>query len=200
MSGALSNTQLFNLAKKMNIPLVFADFKDQLKYEKLQHNKFYIVNMEDELDENGKENSGSHWVCFQSNKYPNGKVENIYMDSMGCVAPLEVQHFLGEKEVPYNKKNIQSILGDICGYYCLGFGHFINSFDGRTGDLYTDTNHFLDLFDDLDKSIDFEKNEYILKHFFRSSNPKERIPISVEKKITGGDTDSIHIPVGTNII
>ena len=119
---------------------------------------------------------------------------------MGCVAPLEVQHFLGEREVPYNKKNIQSILGDICGYYCLGFGHFINSFEGRTGDLYSDTNHFLDLFDDLDKSMDFEKNEFILKHFFRSSNPKERIPISVEKKITGGNADSIHIPVGTNII
>jgi hypothetical protein len=200
MSGALSNTQLFSLAKKMGIPLVFADFKDMLKNEKLQHNKFYIINMEDEFDENGKPNSGSHWVCFQSNKYPNGKVENIYLDSMGCVAPLEVQHFLGEKEVPYNKKNIQSILGDICGYYCLGFGHFINSFDGRTGDLYTDTNHFLDLFDDLDKCVDFEKNEYILKHFFRSANPKERIPISIEKKITGGNTDSIHIPVGTNII
>ena len=200
MSGALSNNQLFSLAKKMNIPLVFADFKDQLKSEKLQHNKFYIINMEDELDENGKENTGSHWCCFQSNKYPNGKVENIYLDSMGIPAPLEVQRFLGEKEVPYNKKNIQSILGDICGYYCLGFGHFINSFEGRTGDLYTDTNHFLDLFDDLDKSMDFEKNEYILKHFFRSSNPKERIPISVEKKITGGNTDSIHIPVGTNII
>ena len=48
--------------------------------------------------------------------------------------------------------------------------------------------------------MDFEKNEYILKHFFRSSNPKERIPISVEKKITGGNTDSISIPVETNII
>jgi hypothetical protein len=198
--GSLSNIQIENLAKKMRIPLAFCDFKDLLGSEKLQHNKLYVINMEDELDENGKPNSGSHWTCFQSNKYPNGKVENIYFDSMGIPAPLEVQHFLGEREVPYNKKNIQSILGDICGYYCLGFGHFINSFEGRTGDLYSDTNHFLDLFDDLDKSMDFEKNEFILKHFFRSSNPKERIPISVEKKITGGNTDSIHIPVGTSII
>jgi hypothetical protein len=29
---------------------------------------------------------------------------------------------------------------------------------------------------------------------------KERIPISVENKITGGNTDSINIPVDTNII
>jgi hypothetical protein len=197
---ALSNTEIEDLAKKMRVPLAFCDFKDLLKYEKLKHNQLYIINMEDEFDENGKPNKGSHWTCFQSNKYPTGKIENIYLDSMGIPAPLQVQHFLGEKEVPYSKKNIQSLLSDICGYYCLGFGHFINSFEGRTGDLYTDTNHFLDLFDDLDKSMDFEKNEYILKHFFRSSNPKERIPISVEKKITGGNTDSISIPVETNII
>jgi hypothetical protein len=198
MSGALSNTQIFNLAKKMNIPLVFCDFKSELQYEKLQRNKFYIINMEDELDENGKPNVGSHWTCFQSNKYPNGKVENIYFDSMGVCAPLEVQRFLGEKEVPYNKKNIQSILSDICGFYCLGFGHFINSWEGRTGDLYTDTNYFLDLFDDLDKSMDFQKNEYLLKHFFRSSNPKERVPVDVENKITKGNTDSINIPININ--
>ena len=193
--GSLTSDQIETLAKKMNIPLVFADFKDLLKYEKLQHNKFYIINMEDELDENGKPNSGSHWTCFQSNKYPNGKVENIYFDSMGITAPLEVQRFLKEKEVPYNNKNIQSIVSDICGFYCLGFGHFINAFEGRTGDLYTDTNHFLDLFDNLDKQIDYKKNEYILKHFFRSSDPNERVPISIENKITGGNTDSIHIPV-----
>jgi hypothetical protein len=198
--GSLSNTQIEDLAKRMNIPLAFCDFKDLLKYEKLKHNKFYVINLEDELDENGKPNSGSHWTCFQSNKYPNGKIENIYMDSMGCPAPLEVQQFLGQKEVPYNKKNIQSIVADICGYYCLGFGHFINSFQGRTGDLYNDTNHFLDLFEDLDKSMDFQKNEYILKYFFRSANPNERIPISIEKKITGGNTDNITIPVDTKTI
>ena len=198
--GSLSNVQLENLAKKMNIPLVFADFKDMLKYEKLQHNKFYIINLENELDENGRPNSGSHWCSFQSNKYPNGVVENIYFDPMGIPAPLEVQRFLGEKEIPYNKKNIQSIVADICGFYCLGFGHFINSFQGRTGDLYNDTNHFLDLFDDLDTSMDFQKNEYILKYFFRSADPKERVPVSVENKITGGKTDSINIPVNVNNI
>jgi len=188
---ALNNWQINTLAQKMNVPLAFCDFKDQLQTEKLQHNKLYIINMEDELDENGKPNSGSHWVCFQSNKYPNGKIENIYFDSFGIPAPREVQRFLKEKEVPYNNKDIQSIVADICGYYCLAFGHFINRFEGRTGDLYTDTNHFLDLFDDLNKSYDFKKNEFILKHFFRSVDPKERIPISVENKITAGSTDNL---------
>ena len=104
---ALSNTQIEDLAKKMRVPLAFCDFKDLLKYEKLKHNQLYIINMEDEFDENGKPNKGSHWTCFQSNKYPTGKIENIYLDSMGIPAPLQVQHFLGEKEVPYSKKNIQ---------------------------------------------------------------------------------------------
>jgi hypothetical protein len=116
---ALSNTQIEDLAKKMRVPLAFCDFKDLLKYEKLKHNQLYIINMEDEFDENGKPNKGSHWTCFQSNKYPTGKIENIYLDSMGIPAPLQVQHFLGEKEVPYSKKNIQSLLSDICGYYCF---------------------------------------------------------------------------------
>jgi hypothetical protein len=58
----------------------------------------------------------------------------------------------------------------------------------------------LDLFDDLDTSMDFQKNEFILKHFFQSADPKERVPISVENKITGGKTDSINIPVNVNNI
>lgn len=192
MSGSLTNDQLFNLSKKMKIPLVFADFKSDLKNHKLQHNKFYIVNLENEFDENGKSNDGTHWVAFQSNKYKNGHVENIYFDSYGLPAPLEISEFLHEKNVPYNRKDLQSLLGDICGYFCLAFGHFINAFEGRTGDLYTDTNHFLDCFDDLSKSMDYEKNEYILKMFFQSSDPKQRIPISIEKKITGGSNDSIN--------
>ena len=91
MSGALTNDQLFNLAKKMRVPLVFADFKSDLKNHKLQHNKYYIVNLENEYDENGKENDGSHWVGFQSNKYPNGHIENIYFDSvLQCGFPYDL--------------------------------------------------------------------------------------------------------------
>ena len=77
--GSLTSDQIETLAKKMKVPLAFCDFKDLLSTQKLQYNKLYIINMEDEYDENGRPNSGSLWTCFQSNKYPNGKVENIYL-------------------------------------------------------------------------------------------------------------------------
>jgi hypothetical protein len=38
---------------------------------------------------------------------------------------------------------------------------------------------FLHYFDDLNKSIDWKKNEYILKHFFLSEDPKERKVVDV---------------------
>jgi hypothetical protein len=37
----------------------------------------------------------------------------------------------------------------------------------------------MEMFDDLNKSIDFKKNEYILKHFFRSEDPSLRKEIDV---------------------
>ena len=39
--------------------------------------------------------------------------------------------------------------------------------------------------------LHFKKNEYVLKHFFRSADPKDRIPVSVENHITKNDSDSI---------
>jgi hypothetical protein len=75
---SLTDIQIKDLAKRMKVPLVFVGFKTELEDEKLQHNKSYIVNMEDEFDENGERNDGTHYTCFQVNKYPNGKIERIH--------------------------------------------------------------------------------------------------------------------------
>ena len=83
---SLSNIQIEDLAKKMKVPLVFCDFKSALEDTKLEYNKSYIINMEDEFDpETGERNDGSHYTCFQVNKYPNGKKQGIYFDSFGCI-------------------------------------------------------------------------------------------------------------------
>ena len=55
----LSDTQIYELAKRMNVPLADVCFKDELQ-GKLQYNKGYIVNMENELDEDGTPSTGSH--------------------------------------------------------------------------------------------------------------------------------------------
>jgi hypothetical protein len=175
----LSDTQIWDLAERMNVPLVFCNFKDKLTRKKLQYNKSYIINMEDEFDADGEKNDGSHYTAFQVNKYPNGKVEGCYFDSFGQPPPLIIEEFVGTK-LPYNTKDIQSLMNSACGWYCLAWLHYINSYEHRTKDLYSDCEHFTDLFDDLNKEQNHLKNEYILKHFFRSKDPSLRKPVEID--------------------
>ena len=187
---SLTDTQIWDLAKRMNVPLVFVGFKDELKKKKLQYNKSYIINMENEFDEDGHRNQGSHYTCFQVNKYPSGKIEKVYFDSFGEPCPQIVEKFCGGS-MPYNTKNLQSLMNSACGWFCLTFLHFINACEMRSKDLYTDCEIFTDMFDDLNKSTDHLKNEYILKHFFRSADPSKRVPIHVGEGWRQANPDTI---------
>ena len=85
------------------------------------------------------------------------------------------------KSIPHTTKQVQDLNSDMCGWYCLAFLYYIHNFSQRTKDLYQDVSNFLDLFEDLSTSEDFiKKNEFILKHFFRSSNPTKRKKIDVD--------------------
>jgi len=174
----LTNDDIFSLAKRMDVPLVFCDFKDQLKKTKLQYNKSYIINMEDAFSKDGKRNQGSHYCCFQVNKHPNGEKEGFYFDSFGMPQPKAVDKFVGWT-LPHNSKDIQSLMNSACGWYCLALLHYINASQYRTAHLWTDLNHFIDMFDDLEKSNDHLKNEWVLKNFFRSKDPALRTPVEV---------------------
>ena len=177
----LTNIQIEELCGKMNIPLQAIVFKDQLQDTgPLQHNRAYIVNMENEIGEDGKRNQGSHWVCFQKNRYPSGKTAAIYFDSYGSRPSQAVQEFLGE-DPPRNTVNIQSLMNDACGWYCCAFLHYINAYENRTGNIYTDAEAFINMFYDLEKEYDFKYNEYVLKHFFQSADPSLRKPITVRE-------------------
>jgi hypothetical protein len=174
----LNDQQIWELAERMNVPLVFCNFKDKLKKKPLKYNASYIVNMEDSVSKDGKMNPGSHYVCFQINKYPNGKKESIYFDSFGMPQPDTITDYVGGI-MPHNDKDIQSLMNSACGWYCLAFLHYINSYEGKTSHLYTDAKHFIDMFDDLEKEHNHLKNEFVLKHFFRSADPALRKPIEV---------------------
>jgi len=185
----LTDYEIINLAKRMQIPLGGVCFKDELP-SPLQFNKSYIVNLENSEDEDGEQNSGTHWTFLQVNKYPNNHIESIFFDPYGQ-PPSEnikkvVQETTGKTGLPYTKKDIQSLMNNACGFYCLAIGHYINSSNYRSKDLYEDVSDFMDMFDDLNKSVDFKKNEYILKHFFRNKDESKRTEIEV---IT--DTDRI---------
>ena len=196
--GALSDKQIWDLARRMGLDLAFVDFKSDLVTHKLEYNKGYVVNLSDEYV-NGKQQDGTHWCGLFVRKYPNGKVEPFWFDSFGMPAPKEVTTFVkrytGLSKVPHPTVDLQSLMSGVCGFYTLAWLYYITKHEHRNGSLYYDTSQFLDLFDDLNKSCDFKKNEFILKHFFRSNNPDERVPINVENNITHGNPDDVHVPV-----
>lgn len=188
----LSNVQVEDLAKRMGIRLEAVCFKSELKDMKLKHNVGYIINLENEFDEDGERNEGSHYTCFQYNKYPKKdcRDEVVYFDSYGVAPPQEVLEFCGVKEMPYNMVDIQSLMADCCGWFCLSFLYYINVFQGRTMNLYTDCEHFTSLFKDLNVCNEWKHNEYVLKLFFRSPNSK---PVGLE------DVGFKFVENGTNI-
>jgi hypothetical protein len=207
---SLTDTQIYELARKMNIPLALVCFKDELP-EKLELNKAYIINLEDSTDSEGNPNDGTHWTYLQNNKYPNDKIESIYFDPYGKPPPENVKRVVKQttkkQGLPYTEKDIQSLMNNACGYYCLALGHFINASQFRSNSLYDDVATFMDLFDDLNHSIDFKKNEYILKHFFRSTDPKLRKEIDVISPIENitnedekGGIDAFKMPVDIKMI
>ena len=175
----LSDSQIETLAGRMGIPLEGVYFKDDLPKE-LKFNRSYIINMMDEFNDDGQQNPGSHWCAFQISKDKAG-VLPCYFDPFGVGPPLAVstavERFCGKK-LPFTSKNIQSLMAECCGYFCLAWLHFINS-PKCAGHIYADTETFLDNFDDLNTSINYKKNEFCLKCFFRSDDPTKRTDIDL---------------------
>jgi len=179
----LTDHQIEDLAQRMSIPLEGVYFKDELPYG-LKENKTYIINLQDSETDDGDQNEGTHWTMLQVNKTPNGKYEPIFFDPYGAPPSEAIKERVKRKfnvYLPHTTKDIQSLMNNACGFYCLALAHFINASKYRSNHLYTDVENFLDMFDDLNHSIDFKKNEYILKHFFRAEDPALRKEIDVIK-------------------
>ena len=172
----LNNFQIIELAEKMNIPLEGVFFKDEIDMTDLKVGKSYVINLEDEFEDDDKtRNGGSHWTCFHIGTH-NGEICIMYFDSYGISPPENLKKIIKakyNKKINYLTKNVQSLMSDACGWFCLAYLHFINAFYNRTGDLFSDSSIFLDLFEDLDLSVDWQKNEMILKMFFVEKTDKK---------------------------
>jgi hypothetical protein len=208
----LTDHQIIELGKRMSIPLEGVYFKDELP-DKLKTNKTYIINLQDSEDEQGNENSGTHWTLLQIQEN-NKEKQPFYFDPYG-VEPPEILKKRIKKDfnlyLPYNNKDIQSLMNNACGFYCLALAHFVNASQYRTNNFYNDIDEFLEMFDDLNKSIDWKKNEYILKMFFQAKDPTKRKDIDVlnyshddyDRIINedeGGGIDLMKIPVDVNLM
>ena len=112
----LSNHDIDELITKMNIPnFKGCYYKDKLK--KIQPNSSYIINLNSELDESGKRNTGSHWTCLVTDDM----CRAIYFDSYGENAPNEIRNLLkcNQYKIGHTSKNIQSLMSNLCGFFVL---------------------------------------------------------------------------------
>ena len=188
----LNNFQIIELAEKMNIPLEGVYFKDEIDMGDLKVGKSYVINLENEFDDDdGTRNGGSHWTCFHIGKH-NNEVCIIYFDSYGVSPPENLKKIIKAKygkKINYLTKNVQSLMSDACGWYCLAYLHFINAFYNRTGDVYSDSAIFLDLFEDLDLSVDWKRNEHMLKLFFVEKTDKKN---GLDKMFDTSKADDIN--------
>jgi hypothetical protein len=178
----LTNHQIEFLAEKMNVPLAYCGFKDRLP-QQLQTNKAYIINLDDSVcKDTGAPSQGTHWTGLYCAEYPSGKREAMWFDSYGAPPPEIVKQRVRHSfrlGLPYNTKDIQSLMNQACGWYVLAWLHYVCAYGGRTRRLYQDTEDFLGMFQDLNVSVDWKQNEYILKLFFQPADPAERKEIEV---------------------
>ena len=207
----LTDREIQVLSTRMKIPLEGVYFKDEIP-SPIKFNKVYIINLQDSETDDGDENNGTHWTMFYVRETPKGQKQPIYFDPYGVCPPEIVKKTLEKTcnmKLPYTTKDIQSLMNNACGFYCLAIAHYITASKYRKNDLYRDVDDFMDMFDDLNHSIDWKKNEYILQHFFLSEDPETRRTIdntsqdhSFYDKIldedSGNGIDILKIPVNVN--
>ena len=99
-SGILSDQQLLILSKRMGFTIAACFFKDELQPADLKQNTNYIINLENQFDENGETNGGSHWTCLCISKRQ-GSVFPIYFDTFGQPPP---QHLVDLFQKRFKKK------------------------------------------------------------------------------------------------
>jgi hypothetical protein len=199
----LTDGDLRQMAKQMSIPLEFVGFKDDLP-KRIKPNRAYIINLENEENIEGQDNSGSHWTCFLVAEYPNGKTEAIYFDPFGYGAPEVVKKVVKDTfgiSLPHTKADIQSLMSDMCGWYVSAFLHFITASPYREKNLYDDVATFMSMFLDLNEKTDWKHNEYVLKHFFRAKDPLLRKPIEVldNREFVPTTNDPRATPLGVSV-
>ena len=202
MSGALSDLQITELAKRMKFNLNGIYFQDEIKCEDLRIGN-YIINTSPQFDASGNQNPGTHWVCMVVTKR-DGKVWVQYMDPYGQPPPENLKKIVEKRykrKINFTTKDIQSLMDSVCGWYCCAYLHFIYNFPNRTKDILYDTAIWLDFYNDLAIETDYKKNIFVLKLFFQEQGKKfkgleaifkdETLEDIYDERITDGDKQDI---------
>ena len=124
--------------------------------------------MNSEYNEKDERNKGSHWVALITDDLKKA----IYFDSYGEREPTQIKNLFNQYKLGHMSKNIQSLMSNLCGFFCLAFIYFLTVSKQRTKNIIQDTAIFLNLFEDLDLVNDVYKNEFILSLFFTDKQSK----------------------------
>jgi hypothetical protein len=146
---SLTNFELITLCKIFKIKLNGVFLKDQLSNPQWGN---YIINLASSNDGTG----GTHWVGLQLG--PGG---SFYFDSYGAPPPKEVDAFIKQagSTCSYNNWIIQDLDSHFCGFFCIGFFHYLAKHNKLP--INEKSNNFINLFEDDTKS-----NDMILKRYF----------------------------------
>jgi hypothetical protein len=160
----LSNFDIEKLCEKLDLPIIGVYQKDVLKDAPLTIGSYYIN------QQSSTEGNGSHWILVKiyCDEEREGDVDGIktakalYFDPFGLNMSKEVADFLVNfKPIPYNNKQIQNVMSDSCGWYCISCDYALEH--KKHGDTYLeDYEKYLAHFNENPK-----KNLTLLKQFFK---------------------------------
>ena len=162
-----SNHTIMKLVEDMKIPFAGCYMNYNLPLD-VELNKGYIINLEPLFDEEGNENEGTHWCALIIRETEKGERYGCWFDPLSAPPPQNIDEWveIPEKELSYSCKNIQGLKSVLCAYYCVAWLQFCLVSKYRTGHLFHDTDKFLEFFDDMDESVHFTRNEFVLKNLF----------------------------------
>ena len=146
---SITNIQIEDFARKLKLPIIGVFSKNQLPWKKEVGS--YYVNMED-----ADKGNGTHWVMFKI--FKNHKV--IYFDSFGFEMPKPVKEWLKPfAPIAINKRQIQDINSQLCGYYCLATDYYM-TYDCKTKDIFECYDDYLNTW-----TINTLDNDRLLKEY-----------------------------------
>jgi len=75
-----------------------------------------------EFNKKNERNAGSHWVALMTDDLQKA-IYKYYFDSYGEKEPNDLKNLLksNQYKIAHTSKNIQSLMSNLCGFFCLAF-------------------------------------------------------------------------------
>ena len=142
--NGLTSSQINEILKDVNN---FAGVYSKDRLPPIKNGYWYIMNMQDSVDKNGKPLPGTHWVSFIT-KY------NVlyYFDPFGIICPVEILKVDPNDTIVYNTEQMQDEQSTCCGFFSIAL------ILSNKGNIKNDFKKFIQYF-----SNNTTRNDLVLK-------------------------------------